>query len=314
MYLSEESLSHNRLQTDDNMGIVTQKKRLRAKINENIKKSGLYCEEIVDYNIASSSNAIRKQTENEKDLSAINQIGGKRTTFNGNNINENGLIASTETIFMDITHKNSQEHNTTQESLTISKSNSDIFNINLNQNTSPYMILETNQLLNSYSKKVQEKIQKYIPQDTIQINTDNKISEKSFSFMNVNENQENIPVRTPILKFVRSFVYQLTEDEVCMRYNMENYIIEEEFYLNSIRDQFYLRNHRTIVATMRTILGDWIMEVCSQLSFKRATFHSAILLLDVYLSIIKDVRTNQLQLIGVTALIISAKNEVIFLN
>jgi hypothetical protein len=62
--------------------------------------------------------------------------------------------------------------------------------------------------------------------------------------------------------------------------------------------------------SMRTILVDWIMEVCYQFRFKRNTFHMSVMLIDVYMSNTCNLPTNLLQLIGVTCLCIASKNEV----
>ena len=58
----------------------------------------------------------------------------------------------------------------------------------------------------------------------------------------------------------------------------------------------------------RYILIDWIMEVSSQLHFKRKTYYTCINLIELYFSKC-IVNTNQIQLVGITCLFISAKNE-----
>ena len=58
----------------------------------------------------------------------------------------------------------------------------------------------------------------------------------------------------------------------------------------------------------RFILIDWIMEVSSQLHFKRKTYYTCLNLIELYFSKC-IVNTNQIQLVGITCLFISAKNE-----
>lgn len=48
---------------------------------------------------------------------------------------------------------------------------------------------------------------------------------------------------------------------------------------------FYLSNHKEITPYMRSVLIDWIMEVCFEYSLKRHTFYSAINILERYLSV-----------------------------
>ena len=63
---------------------------------------------------------------------------------------------------------------------------------------------------------------------------------------------------------------------------------------------------------MRAILLDWLMEVSNEFYLKRETFHITVNIIDRYLSIVYDISKNEFQLIGVSALYIASKLEVIF--
>ena len=63
-----------------------------------------------------------------------------------------------------------------------------------------------------------------------------------------------------------------------------------------------------INASMRSILLDWLMEVCSVFTFKRETYYICLSTLDRYLSLI-NINKSELQLIGVTCLYIACKRE-----
>ena len=65
---------------------------------------------------------------------------------------------------------------------------------------------------------------------------------------------------------------------------------------------------------MRAILVDWMMEVCSDLKFDRETFFCSVDYLDRFIvqSAGNGVTKENLQLVGVTCLLISAKKEVAF--
>lgn len=83
---------------------------------------------------------------------------------------------------------------------------------------------------------------------------------------------------------------------------------EKEYYL---RNPNYMINfQKNINPFMRAILSDWLMEVSSQFGFKRTTYHLTMTLLDKFLMEEKNILTSKFQLIGVTMLIISAKQEV----
>ena len=70
----------------------------------------------------------------------------------------------------------------------------------------------------------------------------------------------------------------------------------------------YLSYQNDLSIKKRFILFDWIMQVCSQFYFKRKTYYSCLNLIELYFSKC-SVSTNQIQLIGISCLLISAKNE-----
>lgn len=71
----------------------------------------------------------------------------------------------------------------------------------------------------------------------------------------------------------------------------------------------YFQRQKGITADMRSILNEWLMLLCSQIGFKRETFHLAITLVDVALSKLDPIPSTKLQLLGVTCLVIAAKFE-----
>lgn len=86
------------------------------------------------------------------------------------------------------------------------------------------------------------------------------------------------------------------------------YLQEEKGSLENFKDIKIRISQPLIKSSFRSILLDWMMELCSQLSFKRITFHLAIKLVDLYIwkNIIEP---NKLQLLGVTSIFISSKME-----
>ena len=88
----------------------------------------------------------------------------------------------------------------------------------------------------------------------------------------------------------------------------ENFFLEKEINeLHKLKTN-YLNYQPDLSIKKRFILLDWIMEVSSQLHFKRKTYYSCVNLIDLYFSKC-IVNTNQIQLVGVACLLISAKNE-----
>ncbi|XP_078493713.1 G1/S-specific cyclin-E1 isoform X1 [Ciona intestinalis] len=78
------------------------------------------------------------------------------------------------------------------------------------------------------------------------------------------------------------------------------------------RNSSYMDRHADLQPRMRSILIDWIMEVCEVYSLHRETFYLAVDYIDRYLSATKNIHKTRLQLVGVTALFIAAKLEEIY--
>lgn len=84
---------------------------------------------------------------------------------------------------------------------------------------------------------------------------------------------------------------------------------KEELYK---RDSRMLAQHPTLQPRMRSILLDWLIEVCEVYRLHRETFYLAIDFIDRYLTITSNTQKQQLQLIGISALFIAAKLEEIY--
>lgn len=84
------------------------------------------------------------------------------------------------------------------------------------------------------------------------------------------------------------------------------------------KDESYTRNslmmnkHPNLQARMRSILIDWLSEVCEVYKLHRETFYLALDFVDRYLSAESNVPKHDLQLIGITCLLISSKIEEIY--
>ncbi|CAE1302826.1 CCNE [Acanthosepion pharaonis] len=87
-------------------------------------------------------------------------------------------------------------------------------------------------------------------------------------------------------------------------------MIEKE--LHYAKDPSMLERHPSLQAKMRTILLDWLIEVCEVYKLHRETYYLAHDFIDRYLTKERDIIKHQLQLIGITALFIAAKLEEIY--
>ena len=78
------------------------------------------------------------------------------------------------------------------------------------------------------------------------------------------------------------------------------------------RDPRLFQRQRKINAKMRSMLFDWLMDVCADKHMHRETFHLCVDYFDRYIALDEQVAPNRLQLIGATALIIASKIEEIY--
>ena len=93
----------------------------------------------------------------------------------------------------------------------------------------------------------------------------------------------------------------LDDESIQFLLQLEASLIPSSYYFQS--KQQYLNQ------LMRSILLDWLMEVCCDFYFKRETFHLACNYIDRYLDAVPDIKKSDFQLVGVSALLIASKFE-----
>ncbi|CAL1532746.1 unnamed protein product [Lymnaea stagnalis] len=98
-----------------------------------------------------------------------------------------------------------------------------------------------------------------------------------------------------------------------------NWADSKEVWKNMIRKELTFQrdpgmfdNHPELQPRMRSILLDWLSEVCEVYRLHKETFTLALDFVDRYLSVTKDVPKTQLQLLGISALFVAAKLEEIY--
>ena len=100
-------------------------------------------------------------------------------------------------------------------------------------------------------------------------------------------------------------------DEAEAAGRMLNYLVSAEG-VYAPDPAYFERCQPDISNMMRAILIDWMMEVCNEFTLKRETFYYAINYVDRFLSARVNVRKEELQLIGVTAMFVAAKMEEVY--
>lgn len=90
-------------------------------------------------------------------------------------------------------------------------------------------------------------------------------------------------------------------------------LLEDEKKLKNIPIYGYMNNQPFINDTMRAVLIDWLIDLLIRFGYKEETLYQTVWIIDAYLSKEKVARNN-LQLLGITAFLISCKeNEIYFL-
>jgi len=139
-----------------------------------------------------------------------------------------------------------------------------------------------------------------------------------FQNQNINNSNNNMLSNDNLVDNNKKFIIneikkfkKKSQEQIKQEFDDEYEIKERE--LNTILSKKFdnLKFHPSIKPEMRMILINWLMEISNQLDFKRCTFHLSVTIIDVYLSKSENLNSLNLQLLGVCALFISAKNEVI---
>ena len=128
--------------------------------------------------------------------------------------------------------------------------------------------------------------------------------------LNINNNKSYI--EHPLFKFLD------TNSNANLSFNSEYYdetylnLLLEEKNLKSKINTDYMKNQNDINHIMREILIDWLIEVHYRFYFKRKTLYQTVAIIDLFLSQ-KNVQKVNLQLLGITSLLIACKeNEVYY--
>lgn len=177
-------------------------------------------------------------------------------------------------------------------------------NLNYNANSS------TNSLLQNSLKKKRDKKSSFDIQDKDDITNLNVqiIHSNSKGSTKSDKNKKESNLSNAITCSSENNIilaYDTVEDD-CDYY----YFYELELKKNKHFDPQYFNNKQMYInPDNRAVLIDWMMNLSSELNFKRETLHLAITLVDISLSKIYPIKTGQLQLVGVTCLEIAAKFE-----
>ena len=147
-------------------------------------------------------------------------------------------------------------------------------------------------------------------------NSDSKGLMSDFNALNYGPFDNYMDFNTDLDKFTKEMDEQNKQiedqnDEAEAAAKMLNYLISAEG-MYAPEPDYFERIQPDISTMMRAILLDWMMEVCNEFTLKRETFYYAVNYVDRFLSAHPNVKKEELQLVGVTAMFIAAKMEEVY--
>ena len=242
-----------------------------------------------------------KENENEKEIVNEKDIEKRKETIENNLIK----LQKIEKIIEKRTHSLSPSVQKPINSniINYNKQNNNINSKN-NVNTKNNHIINNNNSNNNNKKNQSSKLRTLSPQSSkfTTIKTDNKkIKQKKTKF------QKDISGKY----FPLNDLLQIKNIQIPFEYLNDiykNLLIEEKEGMIPKAEYNYMKNQNEINEQMRSILIDWILDVHFKFGFTDETLFMTIAIIDRYLSIEKISRT-KLQLLGITALMISCKHE-----
>lgn len=115
-------------------------------------------------------------------------------------------------------------------------------------------------------------------------------------------------------KSLQAQVERNAADDRAADYLVGNYVDNIYEYLRFLEHKYaipprYLDDHEEVNAKMRSILVDWLVQVHKRFKLESDTLHLTVGILDRYLSNCDQIKKNEMQLIGITALMIACKSE-----
>ena len=303
-------------------------KSIDLNLNKSIHKmtstSGFYLKDNIDKNKTISNNYIRKNTNNVRRIATNNLIYNRTLKERKTEISlQNDNILNT--------HKYQHSYNNTlnNEKQNININNNIIININnsnyetLNTSTNKTITNKSKSKSKNNSKNKKNSIDKnknISKPKSIKISRTKaikiKITEednKKYFKIKEKEKKLNTNIKNVDLYEYKNYINieHVTNKQIPKEYlNViySNLLKEEKEGINPKPIYNYMNDQKEINEQMRSILVDWIIDVHHKFGFTDETLFMTVLIIDRY-STIRQISRMKLQLLGITALMISCKHE-----
>ena len=174
---------------------------------------------------------------------------------------------------------------------------------------------EENEMSNLNSKLENSILLKEINTPKSLLYSNNNIINTNNSFFSSNSNIQKEKTKDMIFKINK---INKPLKNINYLFNIEYF---DEIYINLLIDEknsklkiknYYMKMQTDIDEQMRAILVDWLLEVHFRLNFKKKTLYQTIFIIDLYLSYYFTPKS-KLQLLGISCLLISAKENEIYI-
>lgn len=133
----------------------------------------------------------------------------------------------------------------------------------------------------------------------------------------VSEEPMDISLSNDVKRELRDKIAEIAENDAVEDYLVGTYVNPCYEYLRYKEHQMsipprYLDDHNEITPKMRSILVDWLVQVHKRFRLQAETLYLTVSIMDRYLFTSKKVSKNDMQLIGVTSMMIACKYEEIY--
>jgi cyclin B len=302
-------------------------KSIDLNLNKSINKSNniteFYLKDIDKNKTISNNYYFRKNMNN------VCRIASKNNIIYNRVIKERKTHISLQNDYLINTHKTQHSCNSTlnHDKQNININNNIIININNSNyetlNTSTNKTIKSKSKNNSKNKKnsveknkkiSKPKSIKKVKAKAIKINLAEKDNKKYFKIKEKEkEKQINTITKNVDLNEYKNYINteHVTNKQIPKEYlNViySNLLKEEKEGINPKPIYNYMNDQKEINEQMRSILVDWIIDVHHKFGFTDETLFMTVLIIDRY-STIRQISRMQLQLLGITALMISCKHE-----
>ena len=171
-----------------------------------------------------------------------------------------------------------------------------------------FPLLDSEESLNSENKKEKNQLELNSQPKTVNIEPEIR---KSLDIKKSSYNSLKDATLDKWWGFLNGYNAQIAPFLNFSKYNFECNMFNDELKYVNERNAFFLKYNPDLNIFMRADLLHWLLELSSNLCFRRETFFLTVNIIDRFLSCVYEFSRKRLQLLGTASLMIAAKYEVL---